>query len=164
MSTSKDLSVSHKSRKKNCKGEIIGSIPLTRPDDWVYWMPQHKGFIKHSAWFTKDYRDFLLFLMVRDQISFGRELEEISRQEFVKKFKISDTNLKKLVRQVKSRVQLELKEIKEEIQSWSGFNPEGNTRSELKDSLKTILWDLTCELTQQADRFSEQIDQLPIEE
>ena len=58
----------------------------------------------------------------------------------------------------------EFKDLKKEIESWSGFNIEGSTQEELKDSLKSIHWSLECELSEQRNSFYKRIGKLNIPE
>lgn len=58
----------------------------------------------------------------------------------------------------------EFKDLKKEIESWSGFNIEGSTKEELKDSLKSIHWSLECELSEQRNAFYKRIGKLNIPE
>lgn len=58
----------------------------------------------------------------------------------------------------------EFHNLKLEVEKWSGFNIEGSTQQELKDSLKSIHWSLECELSQQRDGFYYRIEKLNIPE
>lgn len=54
--------------------------------------------------------------------------------------------------------------LKKEMEKWSGFNVEGNTKEELKDNLKSIHWSLECELDQEKNGFYKRIENLKIPE
>lgn len=58
----------------------------------------------------------------------------------------------------------ELVEIKKQIESWSGFVIEGETKQELKNSISDIAYKLECEISDKARRFRSLIDKLEIEE
>lgn len=53
--------------------------------------------------------------------------------------------------------------LKKKILEWTGGLPiEGETKEELKCSIKGRLWDLECELDQQANAFYDMVDKLDI--
>lgn len=55
--------------------------------------------------------------------------------------------------------------LKEKVSSWSkGIPLEGNTKEELNNSIKNILWDLGNELELQAEKYYNMIDELDIPE
>jgi len=59
----------------------------------------------------------------------------------------------------------ELDELKKKVLEWtSGLPIEGETKEELKQGVQSRLWDLQCELDQQATIFEEEIDKLDIPE
>ena len=56
-----------------------------------------------------------------------------------------------------------MEELKKEMLDWTrGLPIEGNTKEELKGSLKARHWDLECELNQEAKIFYEKIEALDI--
>jgi len=53
--------------------------------------------------------------------------------------------------------------LKQKVLEWTrGLPIEGNTKEELKAAVKTRLWDLECELDQEANAFYDEIDKLDI--
>jgi hypothetical protein len=54
--------------------------------------------------------------------------------------------------------------LKIDIEKWSGFHIEGNTKVELKDNLKSVHWTLECELDNQKNGFYKKIEKLKIPE
>lgn len=58
-----------------------------------------------------------------------------------------------------------MEELKKKVLRWTGGLPiEGETKDELKRAVKARLWDLECELDQQANAFYSEIDKLDIPE
>ncbi len=55
-------------------------------------------------------------------------------------------------------------ELKTEVLEWSGLELEGETKEEIKESLKSIHWSLECELDQRKNSFESDIDKLNIPE
>lgn len=54
-------------------------------------------------------------------------------------------------------------EVLKEVLNWSSGLPiEGETKAELKDSLKSVQWSLECELNQEARNLELLIDRLDI--
>lgn len=66
---------------------------------------------------------------------------------------------------IDSKTMKDLDILKKAILKWTGGLPiEGDTKEELKSSLKSRHWDLECELNQQAESFYCEIDKLDIPE
>jgi len=56
-----------------------------------------------------------------------------------------------------------MKELKKKVLEWtSGLPIEGDTKQELKDHVNARLWELQCELDQQAKAFCSEINKLNI--
>ena len=58
----------------------------------------------------------------------------------------------------------ELEKIKKQVESWSGFYPDGETKQDIKKSISDIAYKLECEISDKARRFESLIDKLEIEE
>lgn len=60
---------------------------------------------------------------------------------------------------------MSVEKIKKDVLDWTGGLPiEGDTKEELKASLKGRHWQIECELDQQANSFYRSIDMLDIPE
>ena len=60
---------------------------------------------------------------------------------------------------------MEKNELMGKVQYWSkGFTLEGETKQELKESLREIAYKLECEISDKASKFEEMIKNLDIEE
>lgn len=58
----------------------------------------------------------------------------------------------------------DLEKIKKQIESWSGFRVEGETKQDIKKSISDIAYKLECEISDKAGRFKSLIDELDVEE
>ena len=53
-----------------------------------------------------------------------------------------------------------MKIFKKKVLNWTRGLPEGETKEELRSSLKARHWDLECELNQEAKEFYEMIEKI----
>lgn len=57
-----------------------------------------------------------------------------------------------------------LEELKKKVISWSGFELEGETKQEMKNSLSDIKYKLECEISDYERKLSKLVDELDIDD